>query len=103
MRIIAEKTLKTYWEKEPLAQQQLVAWLRHLKEATFQNPNELKEQFRNASIIDDQRVVFNIHGNKYRLIVDFDYEFQLIFIIWFGTHKEYDRINVRTIDYTKPD
>ena len=57
----------------------------------------------NASIIDDQRVVFNIHGNKYRLIVDFDYEFQLIFIIWFGTHKEYDRINVRTIDYKKPD
>ena len=103
MRIIAEKTLKTYWENEPLAQQQLVAWLKNLKEATFQNHNELKEQFRNASIIDDQRVVFNIHGNKYRLIVDFDYEFQLIFITWFGTHKEYDRINVRTIDYKKPD
>ena len=103
MRIIAEKTLKTYWEKEPLAQPSLVAWLKNLKEASFQNHHQLKEQFRNASIIDDQRVVFNIHGNTYRLIVDIDYTFHLVFIIWVGTHKEYDKINVRTIDYKKPD
>ena len=63
--------------------------------------NELKEQIRNASVIGDKRVVFNIHGNKYRLVVDIGYRLQIIFIVWTGTHKAYDKIDAKTIEYVK--
>jgi len=64
-------------------------------------PQELKQQFKSASIISNKRVVFNINGNKFRLIVDIEFRLKIVFIVWFGTHNEYDLIDVKTIEYVK--
>src|ERR1700733_3851438 len=101
MRVIATNTLKEYGEKYPEAIEQLMAWYEEAEEGIWNNPNELKQQFGNASILSAKRVVFNIHGNKYRLIVDIEYMYKIIFILWFGTHKEYDKINAETVSYVK--
>lgn len=61
----------------------------------------MKDQYRNASVINKKRVVFNIAGNKFRLIVDIEYRIKLVFIVWVGTHMEYDRINIKEIKYVK--
>ncbi|MEH6681484.1 MAG: type II toxin-antitoxin system HigB family toxin [Sediminicola sp.] len=68
-----------------------------VKTAEWINSNELKQQYKNASIVGDGRVVFNIKGNDYRLVVAIDYGFQVIFIRFIGTHKQYDKIDVKTI------
>lgn len=101
MRIIAIKTLKEYWEEFPQAEQSLLSWHEEANAAEWNNPNELKSQYRNASILTDKRVVFNIHGNSYRLIVDIEYRLKIVFIVWFGTHKEYDKINAKEVSYVK--
>lgn len=101
MRIIAIKTLKEYWEEFPQAEQSLFSWHEEANAAEWNNPNELKSQYRNASILTDKRVVFNIHGNSYRLIVDIEYRLKIVFIVWFGTHKEYDKINAKEVSYVK--
>ena len=98
MRIFSKSTLREYWQKEPLAQRGLMGWFEAVEEANWANHNELKENYKNASIIDSKRVVFNIHGNKFRLIADFEYHIQWCFIAWVGTHSEYDKINVKTIN-----
>ena len=103
MRIIKIATLKAFWEKEPFSEQSLLSWIREIEKAEWQNHNELKKQFKNASIINQKRVVFNIHGNRYRLVTSFNYRLQIAFIIWIGTHKDYDKINVETIKYVKND
>ena len=101
MRIIATKTLKHFWEKYPEAEGALLSWYEELVEADWRTPNEMKNKFGSASIIGGKRVVFNIHGNKYRLIVDIEFKFKLVFVIWFGTHKEYDKVDVKTLKYVK--
>src|SRR5580704_5549255 len=101
MRIMALSTLRRFWEKEKYAEQSLKAWNEEMEKAVWSNPQELKRHFRTASVIADGRVVFNIAGNHYRLIVDIDYEFKLVFIIWVGTHKDYDKIDAKTIQYVK--
>ena len=100
MRIIAKRTLIEFWEKNPAnsdAKGQLEAWYKEAKLATWRNPADVKEKYRNASIIRKNRVVFNICGNKYRLVVKINYAAQIIFIRFIGTHKEYDIINVEEI------
>ncbi len=99
MRIIAFKTLRDFFEKSEYSDSEvsLRAWYHEAKLATWKNSNELKRQFKNASIVGDGRVVFNIKGNDYRLVVAIDYEFQVIFIRFIGTHKQYDKINSKTI------
>jgi mRNA interferase HigB len=101
MRVIAIKTLKHYISEFQQAEQALLSWHEEAASAFWQNPNELKAQYRNASILNEKRVVFNIHGNSYRLIVDIEYRLKIVFIVWFGTHKQYDRINAKTIGYVK--
>ena len=101
MRIIAVKTLKLYAKKKIEAEQSLFLWYEKASKAGWKNHNELKKQIGNASVVGDKRVVFNIHGNKYRLIVDIEYRLQIIFIVWIGTHKEYDYIDAKTITYVK--
>ncbi len=101
MRVIAVRTLKHYIKKKKDAAQSLLSWYEEACKAEWKNHNDLKGQFGNASIITDKRVVFNIHGNSYRLIVDIEYRLQIIFIVWVGTHKEYDVINVKTVKYVK--
>lgn len=69
--------------------------------ADFKNFNELKKVYGNVSLVADDRVVFNIMGNKYRLVVRMVFEFRAIQIKWFGTHAEYDKINVTTVQYKR--
>ena len=101
MRVIAVKTLKLYAKKRKEAEQSLFAWNEEACKADWKNHNELKAQIGNASVIGDKRVVFNIHGNKHRLIVDIEYRLQIIFIVWIGNHKEYDKIDSKKIAYVK--
>ncbi len=101
MRIIAVKTLKNYMKDFPKSEQPLLAWYDECLNAEWNTPNELKVQFGNVSILSDKRVVFNIHGNTYRLIVDIEYRLKIVFIVWFGTHKDYDKIDAKNINYGK--
>ncbi len=99
MRIIAFRTLREFWEKAEYADSEisLRSWYHEIKNADWNNANELKEQYKNASIIGIGRVVFNIKGNKYRLVVMVDFEYKIVFIRFIGTHKQYDKIDVKTI------
>ena len=99
MRIISTKTLRKYWEEYAKAKQSIISWYKETESAQWSNPNELKEQFGNASVINNKRVVFNIHGNDFRLVTDIEYRLKIVFIVWFGTHKQYDKINVKEIKY----
>jgi mRNA interferase HigB len=103
MRVIAVKTLKEYWIAYPQAEQALFAWYEEAETALWNSPQELKHQYRNASILTDKRVVFNIHGNSYRLIVDIEYRLKIIFVVWFGTHEQYNKIDAKKIMYVKTD
>lgn len=103
MRIIAAKTLKFYWEIYPSAKQALLAWYEEAEKANWDSPNALKYQYRNASVLNSKRVVFNIHGNTFRLIVDIEFRLNIVFIVWFGSHKEYDQIDAKTIYYDNSD
>lgn len=99
MRIISRKTLIKFCGKYPDCEQSLKAWFDEITDALWSSPNEVKRQYHNASIITKKRVVFNIKGNKYRLVVDIEYRIKIVFIVWLGTHKEYDKIKVREINY----
>ncbi|MDD2983819.1 MAG: type II toxin-antitoxin system HigB family toxin [Crocinitomicaceae bacterium] len=97
--IIVLKTLREHWEKSGRedSEQALKSWYNEVKQAEWQNPNELKNQFRNASIVRNNRAVFHICGNKYRLVVKINYESQWMFVRFIGTHQEYDKMDVTTI------
>ena len=99
MRVISVRTLKEYWGKtgNADAEQPLRAWYAEAKEADWGNPNDIKKQFHSASVVGKNRVVFNIKGNKYRLIVAIKYEFKIVYIRFVGIHKEYDAIDARSI------
>lgn len=70
-----------------------------MKYSDWNNPAELKLKYKNASIISSKRVVFNIKGNEYRLITDIEYKMKIVFVIWFGTHTEYNKINAKEVEY----
>ncbi len=93
MRVIAKKILREFWEIYGDAEDPLKTWYREASNANWQNPSEIKNAYAKASILKSGRVVFNICGNKYRLIVDINYLRQWIFIKFIGTHSEYDKIN----------
>jgi len=97
MRIIARKTLKIYWQYNPATEQELKAWFAEANAADWNTPADVKAKFGNASILKDGRVVFNICGNKHRLVVWMNYTFGVIYIRFIGTHKEYDAIDAQTI------
>ncbi len=100
MRIIAKRTLVEFREKDPGfrdSKGQLEAWYREAKSAAWRNPADVKKQYRSASVVKSSRIVFNICGNKYRLVVKVNYPAQIVFIRFIGTHKEYDDINVEEI------
>jgi mRNA interferase HigB len=91
------KTLRLFWEQHPDAQQALQAWYRDAKQATWKTPADIKNVYRNASIVGNNRVVFNIRGNQYRLAVGVNYTSGIIYIRFIGTHQDYDKIDVATI------
>ena len=99
MRIIAKATLRDFWEIHPDSEQQLKAWYQETSKSTWKGPNEIKLEYPSASFLADNRVVFNIKGNHYRLIVRINYDYQMIWIRFVGTHAEYDKINAKTIQY----
>lgn len=97
--IISKKTLKTHWEKSGRkdSEQPLKAWHNEAMKAKWKNPNDVKKQYKNASVVGNNRIVFNICGNKYRLIVLINYKAEWIFVRFVGTHKEYDKIDASKI------
>ncbi len=96
-RILAKSTLKEFWEKYPDSEQYLKTWYDTAMSADWQNPTDVKQTYSTANILKDSRIVFNIKGNSYRLIVKFNFEKQWIFIRFIGTHTEYDKVNANTI------
>jgi mRNA interferase HigB len=99
--IITRKTLLDYCQRYPAAALALQEWYHELNQSDFNNFNELKKVYGNASLVTDDRVVFNIMGNNYRLLVRIVFEFKAIQIKWFGTHAEYDNVDVTSVNFKK--
>jgi len=97
MRIIAKRTIREFWESYPDSEEQLKAWYTEAKYATWQTPQDIKNQCGSASFPGNNRAVFNICGNKYRLIVLIKYRFEVAYIRFIGTHEEYDKIDAKEI------
>lgn len=97
MRIIAKRTLKQFWLNHADCEEQLKAWYRETEKSKWENINQLKIDYPSASILKENRIVYNIKGNNYRLIVKFNFEHQLCWIRFIGTHAEYDKIDANTI------
>lgn len=100
MRIIARRTLREFWESSPAyadAVSPLTEWYRHMEKAVYATPQALKDELRTASILKGGRVVFNIAGNKYRVIATIDYERQIGWIRFVGTHAQYDKVDAENV------
>ena len=98
MRVIAKKTLRDFWNEHPDCEQQLKAWYQEAEEAKWKSPVEIKKEYPNASILEDHRIVFNIKGNHYRLIVRINYSYAMVWIRFIGTHAQYDKIDATKFD-----
>ena len=100
MRIIALSTLKAFWEKHPAyrdAEQPVLTWYRLVRAANWRAPGDVKAAFGTASVLKDGRVVFNIAGNKYRLVAWINHDFSVVYVRFIGTHRQYDAIDAQTI------
>lgn len=97
MRIISRKKLREFWERHPDAQASLESWFADVKQADWGKPDDIKTVYRNASFLANNRIVFNIKGNKYRLIVMVQYPFRIIYIRFIGTHHDYEEIDAKSI------
>ena len=97
MRIIKRGTLRDYWQQHRDAAEPLKSWYREVKAADWQSPHDAKAMFGSASVVGDNRIVFNIAGNKYRLVVKFNYPYRVAYIRFIGTHAEYDVIDVEKV------
>ena len=100
--IITRRTLLEYCHRYPLATTALLEWYHELIQCEFKNFNELKSKYGNASLVGDDRAVFNIMGNQYRLVVRVVFEYKAIQIKWFGTHSEYEKVDTAGVNYKKP-
>ncbi len=97
MRIIKQKTLKDFWEKHRNAEQALKAWYHEASQADWTSFADIKEKYKSADVLPGNRVVFNIKGNTYRLVVQIHYNMKVVYIRFVGTHGEYDKINAETV------
>ncbi len=100
MRVIALSRLKDFWRKHPkhhAAEGPTLAWYREVLKADWAAPTDLKRHFRNASILRDGRAVFNIAGNRYRIVVWINYPYRVVYVRFIGTHTQYDAIDAQTI------
>ena len=97
VKIFSRGMLREFWVKHADCEIQLKSWYREIEKSNWKSINELKSEFPNASILKDNRIVFNIKGNRYRLIVKLNFEYQLAWIRFVATHEEYDKINANTI------
>ena len=97
MRVVAKKALRSFWEKHADCEEQLLTWYRETSKSEWKNPNDIKKEYPSASILQDNRVVFNIKGNNYRLVVRINYDYSMVWVRFIGTHAAYDRIDVTKI------
>ncbi len=97
MRVIAKSTLRSFWEMHADSENALKCWHKEAEEAKWKNPKQIKRMYPSASFLNNNRVVFNIKGNKYRLIVRINYDYGIVWIRFIGTHAEYDKIDATTI------
>lgn len=98
MRVISVSTLRQFWETHPAAEHPIKAWVDEANQATWAQPSDIKAQYRSASILKSRRVVFNIKGNEYRLIVAIAYRLGIAYVKFIGTHVEYDKIDAETVE-----
>lgn len=97
MQIIAKSTLRDFWERFPDAEEPLLSWYREAEKADWDTPAKIKDQYRNASFVGDNRVVFNIKGNDYRLVVKINYGYRVVYVRFVGTHADYDKIEAKEV------
>lgn len=98
MRIVSSRVIRDFYLRNPDSKASLTAWHDEAKNANWNSSHDIKEKYRNASFVGDKRVVFNIHGNKYRLIVAVAYRYKAIYIKFIGTHPEYDKVDAETVE-----
>ena len=92
MRIIAKRTLQNFWEKYPKSKQQLLSWYQVFDKNEFRNTNDVKFIFGTSDFVGDNKIIFNICGNHYRVIIKINYVTQIVYIRFIGTHEEYDKL-----------
>lgn len=97
MRVIAKRPLRVFWRLHPSAEQPLKAWFAEAIRSDWSGPAAVKNRYPHASVLPGNRVVFNIGGNKYRLIVRINYAYRTVYIRFIGTHAEYDKINAEKV------
>jgi mRNA interferase HigB len=97
VRIVSKAILNDYYRKHSETKSQLETWYYEVKNSNWNSPVEIKERYGSASIIGNNRVVFNIKGNKYRFVVKINYKMKIVYLRFFGTHKEYNKINAEEI------
>lgn len=100
MQVIARRTLKEFWERHPQAERPIRAWFAVASKARWSDPNDIKRQFgTTVDFVGDNRVIFDLGGNKYRLIVRVSYTFGRVLVKFVGTHSEYDRVDPATVQW----
>ena len=97
MRVLSRSTLRAFWERHPDAEQPLRDWYKAAERADWASPAQVRQRYPDASIIGGSRVVFNIKGNTYRLVVRISYSYRRVLIRFVGTHAEYDRIDAEEV------
>ena len=97
MRVISRTALRNFWQKHPDAEQPRRTWYADVKHSTWKKPSDIKLRYRSASFLQNNRVIFNIKGNNYRIVVVVQYKHGVVYIRFVGTHAEYDRIDASTI------
>lgn len=100
MRVIALSTLKSFWKNHPQyrdAEGPTLAWYRDALQADWAKPSDVKRQFGNASVLQDGRVVFNIAGNKYRIVAWINYPYRVLYVRFMGTHAQYEKIDAQRV------
>lgn len=99
MRILAVSTLKKFWKRYPDAEAGLRMWFTKIESKIYNTPNEVIIDFKGADYVGNERIVFNIARNKYRLIVAFNYDFGICFVKFIGSHAAYDKIDAKTVEF----
>jgi mRNA interferase HigB len=97
MRIISKKALQAFWSAHPDAEEPLLAWYREVEREDWDQPAAVKAKYRSARIVGNNRVVFNIKGNTYRLVVGVNYPYRIVYVRFVGTHSQYDAIDVEEV------
>ena len=97
MNVISKKTLVEFYEKHNNAKVALEVWHADVRKAQWETPEQIKQEYASASFLHDNRVVFNIKGNEYRLIVHVDYKRKIVRVKFIGTHSEYDKIKAEEV------